>query len=364
VWFQRLDVQDLRNLRAVRLDLAPGLNYFHGANGAGKTALLEAVHLLARGRSFRSHQAAELIRQGADRLVVRAVVQDEHRGVQNLSVSRARRARAELRINGDPGRKLSEAAGLLPLQVMVPSLSDLVFGAPAERRQWLDWGTFHVKPDYMPLWRRYLHALRQRNAALKAVASGALSEQGLAVWTEELAVLGETVTAVRGAYLESLAPVLQEVLGELSPGMDCAMRYRRGWPEDAPLRKVLGESLSKEVKSGATQSGPHRAEVELRVAGLDAGATLSRGQGKALASALMLAQSKLLMRTARRAAAFLIDDIGAELDLPHSERFFRQLADLGVQVLATSSSGPEAMAGLAPAQLTVFHVEHGEVRRL
>jgi len=134
VWFQRLDIHDLRNLESVRIDLAPGLNYFFGDNGAGKTAILEAVHLLARGRSFRTQHAAELIRRGAEQASVVAMVEDEHRGHQTLGIARSRRSRTELRINEQPGRRLSEAALLLPLQVMVPSLSDLVFGSPAERR--------------------------------------------------------------------------------------------------------------------------------------------------------------------------------------------------------------------------------------
>jgi len=364
VWFRRLEIRDLRNLEIVRLDLEEGLNYFYGDNGAGKTAILEAVHLLARGRSFRTHQATDLIRYEQPMATVHAVVEDEQRGAQTLGVARARAGRAELRINGQPGKRLSQAAELLPLQVMVPSLSDLVFGAPRERRQWLDWGMFHVKQGYLRELRGYLHALRQRNAALKAAGAGELSPAELEVWTEEMARLGEAVSAARVAYLRDLAPVVTEVIGELAPELDVAVHYRRGWAADHGLRKVLGDSVPKEVKSGASQSGPHRADVDLRVFGLPAGASLSRGQGKSLASALMLAQARLLRRTARRSSVFLIDDIGAELDLPHSERFFRLLVGLGAQILATSNSGPGALSGLPEVKTAMFHVEQGRVRRV
>ncbi|MFU8813859.1 MAG: DNA replication/repair protein RecF [Pseudomonadales bacterium] len=359
MWFQRLDIHDLRNLTAVRLDLAPGLNYFYGDNGAGKTAILEAVHLLARGRSFRSHQTLDLIRRGADEVRVVATVEDEHRGRQTLGIAKSRRNRTELRINGEPGRRLSEAALLLPLQVMVPSLSDLVFGSPVERRQWLDWGTFHVKPDYLRLLRSYLHALRQRNAALKAVAAKRLPEEGLGVWSEEVVGFAELVTSEREAYLEELRPLLMQAVAALMPGLELQMVYRRGWPEGS-LRKVLSDSLAKELKSGSTHSGPHRADVELRISGMPAGASLSRGQGKALASAMMLSQSRLLMQTARRSSVFLIDDVGAELDVQHSERFFSMLSELDVQIMATSNSPPSQPLG---GETAMFHVEHGKVVR-
>src|SRR5690606_31320241 len=108
-----------------------------------------------------------------------------------LGLSRARTGRAEVRINGQPGQRLSQVAELLPLQVMVPSLSDLVFGAPSERRQWLDWGVFHVEHSYLRTLRDYVHAMRQRNAALKAVAAGELGEADLEIWSEEMARHGE-----------------------------------------------------------------------------------------------------------------------------------------------------------------------------
>lgn len=361
MWFRRLDIYDLRNLEQVRLELGPGLNYFYGDNGAGKTAILEAVHLLARGRSFRTPQSAELVRRDAEHLTVRAEVDDEHRGRQNLGLARWRRGRAELRINGEPGRKLSQAAELLPLQVMGPGLSELVFGGPAERRQWLDWGLFHVEPHYLATLRSYLQAVRQRNAALKALASGDIPAKALEGWSGEAARLGEAVSASRSAYLQELRPRLVETLGNLAPGLDVAVSYRTGWKAGASLRKVLGDSVPREVKSGLTQHGPHRADVDLRVGDLAAGSTLSRGQGKALASAMMLAQAGHLQRTARRASVFLIDDIGAELDLPHSGRFFSLLAELEAQVLATSNAPPAALPALPGPPLKAFHVEHGQV---
>jgi DNA replication and repair protein RecF len=209
--------------------------------------------------------------------------------------------------------------------------------------------------------RSYLHALRQRNAALKAASHGSLGTADLDVWTTTLCSHAEAVSARREAYLAALTPTIQECADQIAPGMTVEIHYRRGWSHDLQLSKVLGDSVPREVKSGVTQSGPHRADVELRVAGLPAGASLSRGQGKALASAMMLAQARYLRQDAARSSVFLIDDIGAELDLPHSRRFFGLLSMLGAQILATSNTGPEALRDLPDIQLKAFHVEHGRV---
>jgi DNA replication and repair protein RecF len=361
VWIRRLSISQLRNLADVDVELGSGLNYLYGRNGAGKTALLEAVHLLGRGRSFRSGQVQDLIRREAGELLVRANLEDEHRGRLTVAMTRNRRNRGELRINGEAARRLSELAVLLPLQVLTPGLSDLVFGSPVERRQWLDWGLFHVEPEHLRAWRQYLHALKQRNAALKAVAAGELPESALLVWTDEVAGAGDLVNQRRQRYVNDLEPLLSQVLGDLAPELRVDMVYEPGWRAGDSLRKVLGETLSRELKSGTTQSGPHRADVSLRTEGVAAAAALSRGQGKAVASAMMLAQARLLMETARRASVFLIDDIGAEFDLAHSARFFRLVTALGCQVLATSNLGPEHWREGVGLDMRVFHVEQGRV---
>ena len=359
--FRQIDIVNLRNLAQVCIQPVSGINYLFGPNGAGKTAVLEAVHLLARGRSFRGGHVGELIRSGEDQLTVRARIDDEHRGDQRVALVRSRAGRGELRINGEPGRKMSEAAVLMPVQVLGPMLSDLVFGGPGVRRQWLDWGVFHVEPSYLGTLRSYLQAVRQRNAALKGAVNQRMTDREIDAFSESVATLGESVTTIRRAYLDDLIPEIQGALEELSPGMSLSVAYRRGWPEEEGLLKTLGQWQRREVKSGATQYGPHRADLELKVAGLSAGAVVSRGQGKILASAMMLGQAELLRRRESRSSVFLIDDIAAELDAEHAGRFFRALRSLGCQIFATSNESPGWVREVTGTETRVFHVEHGSV---
>jgi len=359
VRFDRLEIACFRNLHHVDIELTPGLNTFYGLNGAGKTALLEAVHLLCRGRSFRTQNTQTLIQSGEDQLVVRAAIEDESRGATTLAISKNRQGRTEIRLNGKAERRLSEIARWTPLQVMLPDIGELVFGGPARRRSWVDWGTFHVKPRYLETLRQYLRAVRQRNALLKDQAD----PKTLSPWHEEVARLGESVTEDRAQYLEVLKPHFERVLADLAPELSLEIRYQRGWGRDEDLGKLLGDSSAREVKYGSTLWGPHRADVLLRTDGAPAGSILSRGQGKLVASALQIAQAALLAESEQRTTVFLIDDAGAELDIAHNARFFALLQRLGGQILATTTRTPVLGEGASEHgwDARMFHVKQGAV---
>ena len=190
--FERLEISYFRNLSSVSMDLSPGLNFLYGPNGAGKTAILEAVHLLARGRSFRSQPSNTLIQHEQQFLTVRGTIEDEGEGSKTLAISKDRQGQTTLKINGNAELRLSEGARLVPLQVMLPDLSELVFGGPASRRQWLDWGTFHVEPAYLNALRAYLRVLKQRNAQLKEITRDQADVSTLEPWTEQLFETAET----------------------------------------------------------------------------------------------------------------------------------------------------------------------------
>ncbi len=354
---RRLEIADLRNLSSVALDLDPQFNYLHGPNGAGKTAVLEAIHMLARGRSFRGGQVSALIRHAAEMLVVRAVLHQS----RTVVVAKTRAGSTELRIDGETCRRLSDAASLLPIQLILPTVGDLVFGSPGERRRFLDWGVFHVKHGYLAELREYLTLLKQRNALLKAIGAGASDASSLDSWNEPFVAKAEIVSQYRQQYVDELAPYFAEALGLLEPELDVQIGYRRGWGEQA-LDKVLGETLPNEVKFGVSRSGPHRADLSLSIPSGNASVTLSRGQGKLLAIGLILAQARLLYETSSQRGIFLIDDLGAEIDRAHGARMLALLRDSQSQVVATSTLEPAHFGdALDRGSLRVFHVEHGTV---
>lgn len=356
----RLEISGVRNLSNVAIDCSAGLNLFIGPNGAGKTAILEAVHLLARGRSFRSTTAESVIQQGAEHLLVRALLEDEYRGALSVGLAKHRGNRTELHLDEVPERRLSDVARLMPIQLALPDSSDLVFGSPQERRRFIDWGTFHVEPTYLEQLRDYQRTLHQRNALLRYLKGqqSESTERELDVWTERLIALAIEVDRMRQLYLAKLFPLVLKKLATLAPEVVLELSYRPGWRDGERLEDCLRESVARDVKFGLTHFGPHRGDIRLTAGAGAAAATLSRGQAKVVASALRLAQAELTNEIGGRQSLFLIDDVGAELDAVHNERFFGVLEATRSQVFATATSAM-ALGSAFAGRRQVFHVEQG-----
>ncbi len=349
---ERLDISNVRNVSTARIDLDPRVSLLVGPNGAGKTTVLEAIHLLIRGRSFRTTRADGVIQAGQDDMMVGATVADDRQGSMRLGYARQRGGRVELRRDGHAVRQISSIAALMPIQLLLPDLPEMVFGGPAGRRQWLDWGTFHVKPEYMATFRDYLRALRHRNSVLR---SGDLKT--LPAWTSQVAELGELVATARQGYFERVHDEVQACLAALSPGLRIELTYFQGWKGN-DFAELLGQQVDRDVRSGATQTGPHRADVGINCDSDAAAMVLSRGQGKAVACALRLGQANDLAKLGKR-SLFLIDDLGAELDGRHNERYYALLEDMDCQIVATSTQRDIGALLMGSHPGSMFHVKQG-----
>jgi DNA replication and repair protein RecF len=218
---------------------------------------------------------------------------------------------------------------------------------------------FHVEPEFLPWWRRYARALKQRNAALKSGPSPA----ALAPWERELAEAGEVITRMRQAYLGRLEPFVAAqgatYLAELGAA---SLDFRPGWKrQDLPLADALLMNRDRDIASGHTGVGPHRADWRLGFAGLPGGEALSRGQEKLAALACILGQAAGVAAEGQGWPLVCLDDLASELDRRHQRQVLQSVLDSGAQVLLTGTQAPEALAelGLAPP---TFHVEHGQVR--
>lgn len=349
---RRLRVSSLRCLKEVELDLDPARNYFFGANGAGKTSLLEAVFFLGRGRSFRTRQARTLVRYGEAELAVYGDVDD---GVRMRRLGAAfRDRRLERRVDGAPSSG-SAIAEILPVQTIGPDSHRLIEGGPSERRRFLDWGVFHVEHSYLEAWQRYRRVLGQRNAALLR-AAGSASE--LRVWTDSLAEAGEEVDRLRRAHVQRLEPAVSELAAALL-GHAFSLEYRPGWRADLGLAEALDASTPRDRSLGHTEPGPHRADLLMHVDGHRVLDEASRGQQKLVAAALILAQENVVAANAAVRSVLLVDDPAAELDAAAFGRLLERLAAVRSQLLFTG------LTPLPQAQpMALFHVERGQVRAL
>ncbi|MEM6999792.1 MAG: DNA replication/repair protein RecF [Pseudomonadota bacterium] len=353
-----LFVQGVRNLTTQTVELEPGFNFIHGANGAGKTAFLESVAMLSRGRSFRAASSKSVISHEQDSLILRGNLSQMD---QVLAMRRERTGAAQLKVNGQVSNRLSELATLLPTQVVLPHAAELIYGSPAERRGYVDWGLFHVEQGFVELSRRYRTALLQRNAWLKA-ATQETAALALDPWFRQIVEYAGQISAARADYIQRLRPYVDTSIESLFPGLDLRLSYAWGGLQSLELaEKKLSESFDRDVKLGTTHRGPHRADLTLSSDDVAASEIFSRGQAKAAATALLLAQAVLQQDSVGKRSVFLIDDFGAELDAEHWARFSRALADLQCQVIATSTESPDTL--VEKVDCAVFHVEHGQISR-
>jgi len=345
-----LEASAVRNLAQVRLNLSPGLNLIVGVNGSGKTSLLEAIHLLATGRSFRTTEVAKVIMTGADRLTVFG--RGEREGsAWRLGVERSREGQSTLKVNGARVTSTAKLAEWLPLQVMRPESHRLVEGAPKERRRFLDWGVFHVEPLYGQRWQEYRRLLRQRNAALR------LGGREISTWDRLLSTTGEELHKARSAYLEALRPFIDHYLEQFRVGLQVSVDLRPGWRQEQSLAEALERAKSRDREQQRTTVGPHRAELLIRADGIAARDRLSRGQQKVVVAALLLAQVRLLWERSEKVCTVLVDDLPAELDAERRWLILEALRESGAQVVVTGVERQGLMHSDDWPYVQWFHVE-------
>jgi DNA replication and repair protein RecF len=327
-----LQVTDFRCLQSAELELDPHFTLISGPNASGKTSLLEAMYVLGRGRSFRTRRLEHLIRHGAERFVVFGEVDTAHRRVPMGVEGSAAGMRAQ--IDGDKPSSLAELALQLPVQIIDPEVHHLIEEGPSRRRRFLDWGVFHVEQSFVGHWQRYQQVLKQRNAALKAHQPRAI----VSVWDSDLVRSGELLSAARARYVTTLSP-RAEAIGRNLLGMELSLSYRSGWAKDQSMAEALQQSWNHDQEAAATQIGPHRAELAIRLDGTAVKDRISRGQQKLLAAALLIAQIKLFPEGSPVQPSLLLDDPAAELDDERLAGLIREVSSQSVQLIVTTLHG-------------------------
>lgn len=355
---ESLRIQHLRCLAEVVIPLEPGMTVFAGANGAGKTSVLEAAFLLSHARSFRAGAKDALLERGADALSVFAELRHDDGRLRRLGLGR-RGARWEARMDGEVV-SLSALVGECAVVCFEPGSHALIAGGAEERRRYLDWGVFHVEHEFMTAWRRYQRALKQRNSLLRA--TGPVSDALFEPWEAELDATASQIDRLRELYLAALRPHIGKAMTGLLPELGAVeLRYRRGWAEDTSLGALLASQRGRDIARGHTTQGSHRADWSLVFEHAPQREHLSRGQEKLTALGCMLAQAALYAERRGEWPIVCLDDLASELDKAHQAAVVEQLRAVGAQVLVTGTEVPEA---LQAGSRHVFHVEQGTLHPL
>lgn len=370
---RHLSLTNFRLYARLELDLPRGLIIIQGDNAQGKTSLLEAIYFLATAHSPHTHADRQVIRWGAEEespypyAMLRAHVERSD-GLRLIEVALQRgesnRLRKEIRIDRIARRGI-DLVGQLNVVLFLPGDVELVAGAPALRRDFLDAALAQVDIDYVRALDRYTRALAQRNALLKQAQERALDPDELTIWDDQLVPAGVEIAMRRRRAVAELARLAMPIHRELSngqeylqityqPSFDPARPGTFGAPYQvsiddshppagvdqrdlqAAFRQALAERRREEIARGMTLVGPHRDEMRFMANGMDLGDFGSRGQQRTAVLALKLAQVAWMRERTHESPVLLLDEVLAELD-PHRRRcLLRQIADAHQTVVTTT----------------------------
>jgi len=371
----RIELTNFRNYRRLALDLPEGLSLVVGSNGQGKTNLVDAIHILATGRSLRAGPEASWVRfeasstEGFSRLYSSVVSVDGPTEVE-VVVARTRPdegegsgVRRRVRISG-VRRRVADLSGQLLAVSFSPTDLEFWTGAPSGRRRWLDTAVAQLDRAYMGTLEDYEALLSRRNALLRRVQAGQSSAVELGFWDERIAVPAVALGMARQHYLERLGSGVTEAFGTMGEALVFKIEYRPSSNMSDPLSYVamLHEARDVDVARGTSGTGPHRDDIGGLLDGRLIAHVGSRGQLRVAALSLKLAQHDLVCLDRAEAPVLLLDDIGAELDLNHRELLMERIPR-DAQVLATAAD-PDLLGDASVGPMVRFRVSDGEIVEL
>ena len=351
----QLHIKNFRNLEDTQITPVQGVNLIVGNNASGKTSLLEAIYYLSHIRSFRTQYVSDLIlRQSPYLQLVANIETAEHQSIP-LGIRRSRN-KSQIRFNKQQIKRVSDIAAQFPVLAIHPDSYKLITGSPSHRRQYMDWGVFHVEHGFFQAWQRFKKALAQRNASLKSKQKNDVCQ----LWNNEIHHTAHYIDKLRQQYFDKLSPYLYQLTKQFFDRDTVEIEYKRGWSTDYDLLTLLEENLQKERMRGYTQYGPHRAEITIKVNGQSAQTCISRGQQKTLVSLMRLAQAMQFTESTKNPCVLLYDDLPAELDANHRQLILSVLSRMNIQLFLTAIE--KQQIDLSAWEIKkMFHVEHGRL---
>ena len=351
----RLLLEDFRNYARAEIELAQGVTAFVGSNGAGKTNILEAIHLLARGDSPRAGEDAELVRWGAGMARVSASVErvDDARKVETLLFAPPPGERKHPRrylLDGTP-KRADDTVGEIAVVAFFPEDVDLLAGSPSGRRRYLDAMVGQIERRHRAQTREYQRVLEHRNALLRALrndeppaltAAAQTPDAELAFWDEELCRLAATISLRRLTAVREIIPAFQAEAQRFSGAEALDLAYASQAEGETveerigSYRALLESKHERELWQGTTLVGPHREDLAVSAHGRPLPEFASRGEQRSAVLALKMAEAAWISGRRGEAPVFLLDDVLSELD-PHRREALAEAIPPDAQALVTAA---------------------------
>ena len=348
---RQLSLNDFRNLQSTTLDFDQHYNLIYGHNASGKTSLLEAIHIISQGRSFKTNKLNECISHETKGFLLFAKFDNYKAGISRDNNE------TRIRLNGETVKRLSQLTELTPIKIINPDSNLLVTGTPSIKREFIDWCLFHVEPHYHQLWLLFSHALKQRNALLR----NHKSLDQIDYWDRYLSQYSTDIFNLRKKYINHIFDILNTEVFETISDLEIKLEYIPGWNTALTLQENYKKNRSKDIKYGYTQFGVHRDNINIKSNSHPVKNVLSRGQQKRLAVCLILSQVILVKKMTGKSVILLLDDIQSELDDKSIQLVLKKLSNSSVQLFVTSIKCDKTLLSYHQ-DYKMFHVEHGMIR--
>jgi DNA replication and repair protein RecF len=338
VRLRRLQLRNHRNYASLDLAPGPGVNVFIGANGQGKTNLLEAVAMLALSASPRARREVELVGPVGPGSRIEAEI-DSGDLVRELAITldvEGDRARRTIEVDG-ARRRAIDLPGNFRVTLFWPDDLGLVKAGPELRRRFLNQMLVQVEPGYARALAGLRRVLEQRNSLLKRIAAGEGGEDTLEAWNTELVRVGSEIVAARSRAVAELQPEAARCHAEIAAGERLAVHYE-GPPEN--FAEAVHNSLAEDLRRGTTSVGPHRDDLLVLLDGQEARSYASQGQQRTAVVSLKLAEAALIQRRTGERPVLLLDDVLSELDGERRAALLNEVAAGGQVIITSVEAGP------------------------
>lgn len=355
MYLKKLTLKNYRNIESAEVSFERGVNLIYGKNAQGKTNLLEAIYIFARGRSFRGTPDKELTRGGESFFSVKNEYCDSERDNELLilySDKKTKRFLNEVRIE-----KNIDMISRFRAVLFCPDHLGIVKGAPSERREFMNVAISQISREYIYLLGDYQITLENRNALIKKICSPGISAQAreslrdsLGVWNEQLAKYATRIAAWRKEYIEKISPYAEFIMSEMSKNKEkLRIHYICDVPEpenieksEADYLRIFEDGIDRDISAGATQKGVHRDELSIKINGEPLRTYGSQGQQRTAVLAIKLAEGAVCKDYTGEEPVYLLDDVFSELD---NERKSYLLSEKrGSQLIITTCEENEAFA--------------------
>ncbi|BES63573.1 DNA replication/repair protein RecF [Gottschalkiaceae bacterium SANA] len=355
-----------RNYRLLRCELGNTINIFYGENAQGKTNLLEAIHYLSYGKSFRKAKDRDLIAFDQPESYI-GLELERGNGHHLLEAKLVKDGSKKVRIDRLPVDRIKELNELLYVIAFIPEDLRLVKGSPKDRREFIDRELSKLKPVYAKKMQQYERVLKQRNMLLKMVSYDPDKEKILSVYTLQLIGLGSQIIKTRQEFLAQWEGYAKDLHGKISDHLEeLAMEYESGVHGQSlesiqeDFEKRLEDMKAEERTKGTSLIGPHRDDLIFLINGKDARIYASQGQQRTVALSVKLAEIHLVEEIFNEKPVLLLDDVLSELDAKRRQFLIETFRSFQTIITTADDTVMKSISHLNP---TVFHIQSGSVIR-